>query len=34
MDHRAALEWESRLDSVGEYLKTLESEGKSDEQDR
>jgi DNA-binding transcriptional ArsR family regulator len=28
------LEWEGRLDRLGEYLKTLESEGKSDEQDR
>src|ERR1700679_3485775 len=28
------LEWERRLDRLGEYLKTLESEGKSDEQDR
>jgi len=28
------LEWEGRLDRLGEYLKTLESEGKSDEQNR
>jgi DNA-binding transcriptional ArsR family regulator len=28
------LEWERRLDRLGEYLQTLESEGKSDEQDR
>ena len=28
------LEWERRLDRLGDYLKTLESEGKSDEQDR
>jgi DNA-binding transcriptional ArsR family regulator len=28
------LEWERRLDRLGEYLKTLEGEGKSDEQDR
>ena len=28
------LEWEGRFDRLGEYLKTLESEGKSDEQDR
>ena len=28
------LEWERRLDRLGEYLKTLNSEGKSDEQDR
>ena len=28
------LEWERRLDRLGEYLKTLESEDKSDEQDR
>jgi DNA-binding transcriptional ArsR family regulator len=28
------LEWERRLDRLGEYLKTLESEGKSDEQNR
>ena len=28
------LEWERRLDRLGEYLKTLESEGKNDEQDR
>ncbi|HLX98039.1 MAG TPA: metalloregulator ArsR/SmtB family transcription factor [Roseiarcus sp.] len=28
------LEWERRLDRLGEYLKTLESEGKSDEHDR
>jgi hypothetical protein len=28
------LEWERRLERLGEYLKTLESEGKSDEQDR
>jgi DNA-binding transcriptional ArsR family regulator len=28
------LEWERRLDRLGEYLKTMNSEGKSDEQDR
>jgi DNA-binding transcriptional ArsR family regulator len=28
------LEWERRLDRLGEYLKTLNSEGKSDDQDR
>src|SRR5271167_5266803 len=28
------LEWERRLDRLGDYLKTLESEGKSDEHDR
>jgi DNA-binding transcriptional ArsR family regulator len=28
------LEWERRLDRLGEYLKTLNSEGKSDEQNR
>ena len=28
------LEWERRLDRLGEYLKTLNSEGVSDEQDR
>jgi DNA-binding transcriptional ArsR family regulator len=28
------LEWERRLDRLGDYLKTLNSEGKSDEQDR
>ena len=28
------LEWERRLDRLGDYLQTLESEGKSDEQDR
>jgi DNA-binding transcriptional ArsR family regulator len=28
------LEWERRLDRLGEYLKTLNSEGESDEQDR
>jgi DNA-binding transcriptional ArsR family regulator len=28
------LEWERRLDRLGEYLKTLNSEGMSDEQDR
>jgi DNA-binding transcriptional ArsR family regulator len=28
------LEWERRLDRLGEYLQTLEGEGKSDEQDR
>jgi DNA-binding transcriptional ArsR family regulator len=28
------LEWEHRLDRLGEYLKTLNSQGKSDEQDR
>jgi DNA-binding transcriptional ArsR family regulator len=28
------LEWERRLDRLGDYLKTLESEGKSDEYDR
>ena len=28
------LEWERRLDRLGEYLKTLKSEDKSDEQDR
>ena len=28
------LEWERRLDRLGEYLKTLNSEGKSDEQSR
>ena len=28
------LEWERRLDRLGDYLKTLESEGKIDEQDR
>jgi DNA-binding transcriptional ArsR family regulator len=28
------LEWERRLDRLGEYLKTLESEDKSDEHDR
>ena len=28
------LEWERRFDQLGEYLKTLESEGKSDEHDR
>ena len=27
-------EWERRLDRLGDYLKTLNSEGKSDEQDR
>jgi DNA-binding transcriptional ArsR family regulator len=27
------LEWERRLDRLGDYLKTLENEGKSDEQD-
>ena len=27
-------EWERRLDRLGDYLKTLESEGKSDEHDR
>jgi DNA-binding transcriptional ArsR family regulator len=28
------LEWERRLDRLGEYLKSTNSEGKSDEQDR
>jgi DNA-binding transcriptional ArsR family regulator len=28
------IEWERRLDRLGDYLKTLNSEGKSDEQDR
>jgi DNA-binding transcriptional ArsR family regulator len=28
------LEWERRLDRLGEYLKTLNREGKSDDQDR
>ena len=28
------LEWERRLDRLGEYLKTLNSEGKNDEQNR
>ena len=28
------LEWERRLDRLGEYLKTLNSEGKSDERNR
>ena len=28
------LEWERRLDRLGDYLKTLNSEGKSNEQDR
>jgi DNA-binding transcriptional ArsR family regulator len=28
------LEWERRLDRLGEYLKSLDSKGKSDEQDR
>ncbi|HEY1779169.1 MAG TPA: metalloregulator ArsR/SmtB family transcription factor [Roseiarcus sp.] len=28
------LEWERRLDRLGDYLKTLESEDKSDEHDR
>jgi DNA-binding transcriptional ArsR family regulator len=28
------LEWERRLDRLDEYLKTLDSEGKSNEQDR
>jgi DNA-binding transcriptional ArsR family regulator len=28
------LEWERRLDRLGEYLKSLNSEGESDEQDR
>jgi DNA-binding transcriptional ArsR family regulator len=28
------LEWERRLDRLGEYLKSMNSEGKSDEQDR
>jgi DNA-binding transcriptional ArsR family regulator len=28
------LEWERRLDRLGEYLKTMNSKGKSDEQDR
>jgi hypothetical protein len=28
------LEWERRLDRLGEYLKTVESEDKSDEHDR
>jgi DNA-binding transcriptional ArsR family regulator len=28
------LEWERRLDRLDDYLKTLNSEGKSDEQDR
>ena len=28
------LEWERRLDRLGEYLKTLNCEGESDEQDR
>jgi DNA-binding transcriptional ArsR family regulator len=28
------LEWERRLDRLGEYLKTLNSEGESDDQDR
>jgi DNA-binding transcriptional ArsR family regulator len=28
------LEWERRLDRLGEYLKTLDSEGNSDEQGR
>jgi DNA-binding transcriptional ArsR family regulator len=28
------LEWERRLDRLGEYLQTLNSEGKSNEQDR
>jgi DNA-binding transcriptional ArsR family regulator len=28
------LEWERRLDRLGQYLQTLESEGKRDEQDR
>jgi hypothetical protein len=27
------LEWECRLDRLDDYLKTLNSEGKSDEQD-
>jgi DNA-binding transcriptional ArsR family regulator len=27
------LEWERRLDRLGDYLQTLKSEGKSDEQD-
>jgi DNA-binding transcriptional ArsR family regulator len=27
------LEWERRLDRLGDYLQILESEGKSDEQD-
>ena len=28
------LEWERRLDRLGEYLKSMNSEGKSDEQNR
>ena len=28
------IEWERRLDRLGDYLKTLNSEGKTDEQDR
>jgi DNA-binding transcriptional ArsR family regulator len=28
------LEWERRLDRLGEYLKSLDSKGKSDDQDR
>ena len=28
------LEWERRLDRLGEYLKSLNSEGESDDQDR
>src|SRR3984885_6165588 len=28
------LEWERRLDRLGEYLKSVESEGKSDKQER
>ena len=28
------LEWERRLDRLGDYLQTMQSEGKSDEQDR
>jgi DNA-binding transcriptional ArsR family regulator len=28
------LEWERRLDRLGEYLKSMNSEGKSDDQDR
>jgi DNA-binding transcriptional ArsR family regulator len=28
------LEWERRLDQLGEYLKSMNSEGKSDEQNR